>query len=240
MSQPTRRSRFAETIQFVTHLHSHTEVEAEGGLDPALALLRNWQADRLALTYADLLTQPRYSAACRFFLSDLYGARDFSQRDHDIEHLYSVMARVLPNFLLGLARNAIELNRLTRQLDQDLCDALVNHLGVSDSISSQQYAQGYRICDNYAARQKQIDLIVKVGQQVDKGTRFPLTGATLRLARAPAQRAGWMELQTFLERGFSAFKQMDSAERFLAIIQQREMRILDQIFAGDPDPFFTG
>jgi hypothetical protein len=207
------------------------------GVDPRLALLRNWQSARLSQTYQDMLASPRYSAACRFFLSDLYAARDFSQRDQDIEHLYAIMSRILPDFLLGLVRNAIELNRLTSKLDQDLINALVNHLGVIDTISPESYAQAYRICDNYAERKYQIALIVLVGKQVDKGTRIPLVSATLRLARSPAQKAGWYALQDFLERGFAAFKQMHGADYFLQTMQQREMCILDQIFSGHPAPF---
>lgn len=45
---------------------------AEGTLDPQLALLRAWQARRLAQTYADLLDEPASRPALRFFLSDLY------------------------------------------------------------------------------------------------------------------------------------------------------------------------
>jgi uncharacterized protein with WD repeat len=61
----------------------HERVQA-GPLDPKTALLRNWQSERLARTYAGFTQNPRYKPALRFFLEDLYGARDFSQRNHDI------------------------------------------------------------------------------------------------------------------------------------------------------------
>jgi hypothetical protein len=62
-------------------------------------------------------------------------------------------------------------------------------------------------------------------------------GTTLRLARKPAEWAGWADLQDFLERGFAAFKQMERAEAFLRTIELREMHILDRIYEQDPDPF---
>ena len=61
-----------------------------------LRLLREWQSERLAHTHADLLADRRFGPACRFFLSDVYAARDFSQRDHDIERMYNSMRLVLP------------------------------------------------------------------------------------------------------------------------------------------------
>ena len=38
---------------------------------------------------------------------------------------------------------------------------LVDQLGVTDSIAREQYAAGYRLCDNYDERVRQIDLITQ-------------------------------------------------------------------------------
>jgi hypothetical protein len=56
-------------------------------LDPQLVLLRLWQSQRLAQTSADRLAAPCSGPARRFFLSNLYARRDFSQRDHDVERI---------------------------------------------------------------------------------------------------------------------------------------------------------
>ncbi len=200
-------------------------------------MLRTWQAKRLSRTYADLLANPRYAPACQFFLSDIYAARDFSQRDHDIAYLYGIMSSFVPDFMLSVVRDAVELNSLSHALDQALLRALVEDLGVTDTITPELYAAGYRICDNYAERARQIEMLVELGRQVDLGARIPFVGATLRLARGPARRAGWHELQDFLERGYAAFRTMGNAKEFLNTIRQREMRILDRIFSNDSDPF---
>src|SRR5512134_4045998 len=72
----------------------------EARADPVLAqdrlLVRAWQADRLARTYADLLANPRYAAAAAFFLSDLYGPKDFSARDEAVGRIIPTMTRMLP------------------------------------------------------------------------------------------------------------------------------------------------
>jgi hypothetical protein len=213
------------------------QAAAQAGLDPQLARLRQWQAGRLSRTYADLLADERHAPACRFFLSDIYAPCDFSQRDHDLERIYNLMLRFVPPQMLKLLADSIELNQLTYSLDQALMHALVDQLGASGEITAELYAHGYRLCDNYAERVHQIELIVQVVRKVGEGARQALVGATLRLARRPAEKAGWFELYDFLMRGYTAFRQMRGGENFARTIQDREMRILDRIFANHPEPF---
>ena len=58
-----------------------------------------------------------------------------------------------------------------------------------------------------------------------------------RLAGGTARKAGWIELYDFIERGYNAFRQIKDVKAFVTTVEQRERRILDQIFAGLPDPF---
>ena len=209
----------------------------EKALDPQMKLLRAWQTERLRRTYADFLTNPRYRPATTFFLTDIYGARDFSQRDQAIEQIYQSMHRLLPESMLHTLILGMQLNELTQSLDRELLDALVNKLGVTDTIAPEQVSQAYRICDNYDERSRQIDLIVEVGQGIDRLVHIPLVGMTLRLARRPAEWAGWGEFHDILARGYEAFKGMGKADAFLDTIERRERWILERIFAGDENPF---
>jgi toxin YoeB len=52
-------------------------------MERELGILRRWQSARLAHTHADLLHSPRYQPAADFFLNELYGDRDFRQREQD-------------------------------------------------------------------------------------------------------------------------------------------------------------
>lgn len=210
---------------------SHRRVEGKG-VSPQMVVFRAWQTQRLSTTHADLLQNPRYRPACQFFLDDIYAPKDFTQRNHDIVRMHDFMLRFLPARLIRTLTLAIELNALTETLDEALLAALVEQLGVQDTITTQQYAEGYRICDNYDDRKLQIDLIMEVGLGLDRLTHVPLIGWTLHMARGPALRGGWHEMQGFLERGFAAFKHMRGAQEFLSIVQRREMDILDRIFAG--------
>ena len=235
-SIPTPKDAAQFLVQLRRHQKSIHDKKTEPGLSPQMELLRIWQSERLAYTYADLLDSRRYSSACRFFLDDIYAPKDFTQRDHDIERMYNFMLKFIPERVIHSLSLAVELNTMTNELDGAMLDAL-QQLGVTDTLSGELYAEGYRLCDNYDRRVRQIDHIVEIGRGLGKLARLPLIGMSLRLARGPAHQAGWFELQDFLEHGLSAFKNMRGVKEFLNIVEEREKRILDNIFAGATNPF---
>lgn len=204
----------------------------------ALPVLRRWQAERLARTYADLAADPRYAPAAAFFLSDIYGERDFTERDRAVERAYPVIEKTLPKAALAPIERAMELHDLSVKLDTALCAVLVDELGMKERLTEAMYAEGYRRCDNRRDRERQIELLAAVGSDLDRVVRKPLVRRMLILARRPARVAGFGELQDFLERGFDAFRHMGGAAgEFVKIIETRERRILERLFAGHPRPF---
>ena len=229
-------SGVTRAIQDLQHGKDRARAE-EQILDPQMARLRAWQSDRLRRTYADLLESRRYRPACQFFLDEVYAPRDFSRRDQDFEHLYHLARRFIPDHFLALFKALFELNTLTNELDRRLLRVLVEDLGMTDQVTPQLYAQAYRICDNYADRKYQIDLLVAVVHDVGIGARDPLVGPTLQVARVPASLGGWQEIYAFALNGYQAFKAMRHPVVFSSAIEKREMRILDQIFAGAENPF---
>lgn len=238
MAKPSNPAQLLGALRDIERLRRQRVPTA--GLDPQLALLRQWQSARLARTHADVLAHPRYRPACEFFLNDLYGARDFTQRDRDIEEMYAFMQRWVPEPLLRPLTRTVELHYQTQALDEHLLAVLTGPVGVTTAITEAQYAEAYRLCDNYADRKMQIDRIVEIGLLLEGIMRLPFIGAALALAQPPARKAGWTDLSDFLQRGYDAFKNMKNAKAFLQLIQRREMRLLDNIFAQAPDPFGWG
>lgn len=229
----------SKLIHILKNLEDHQETLFNGNqLDPQLVLLRKWQSNRLKHTYSDLLADKRYRPACEFFLSDVYAPRDFSRRDHDAQQLYESLSKYLPEALLKLLVDVINMNQVSNSLDASLLNVLKNDLGVTDLITSEAYTQAYRICDNYAQRKEQIDLLVHILRKAGNGARRPIAGISLRLAAIPARQSGWNDLYLFLLRGYQASRPMlNDLEFFINTIQLREMTILDKIFTGDPNPF---
>lgn len=206
------------------------------GLSRERFLLADWQARRLAHTYADLRADPRYAPATEFFLTDLYGPRDFSKRDADGERVAAAMHRVLPESAIRPIEAALVLNRLTHVLDAELAQMLFEIMQV-ERIDAASYAEAYRRCDQYTRRKSQIEQVDALGRQLDHVVAKPMIQLALRLARGPAHLAGLGELQDFLERGVRAFLHMSGASAFLDTIRARESDILTRIFDGDPAPF---
>jgi hypothetical protein len=209
-------------------------------LDPQLVMLRTWQSDRLVHTYDDLLANPKFAPACRFFLSDIYGPRDYSQRDHDFEALHSVLSHFLPAFAIQLLTEALAANRAAYNLDMKLLQILIDQQNVTTHITVEQYVRGYRLCDNYVERAAQIEQITRVMCQVGELAHQSMVRPFLWAARQPALKGGWDELYGFLERGYTAYKGMKDRTLFTQILHDREMKILDRIYQGDPDPFYVG
>jgi len=225
-----RLARFLDCVS-----RSRQAARADPDTANAHLALKAWQAERLQLTYADLLAHPRYRQAALFFLNDLYGARDYSQRDADVARILPKLTALLPAAALSAIADAVELDALSEQLDHELRSSLsAANVG---AITANAYARAYRTCANRQAREHQIALTHAIGSALDKLTRIAFLEATIKMMRKPAQLAGLTELQSFLERGFVTFKQMAGATDFLDTVRTRETDLMNRLFAGSGDPF---
>lgn len=232
MSQPGDGSAPASLRSHLERLRDMRGREAHGQAPPRLAEVKAWQAARLARTHADLAADPRYAKATAFFLDDLYGAKDFSGRDNAMLRIYPVMVRTLPKGAVETAALAIEVDALSEELDRRLTARLE-----PGPITEASYSRAYRQAGTRAERARQIELIDEVGRRLDRLVVAPMVYATLKLMRTPAKLLGMDELQTFLERGFEAFRRMGGADEFLARIGGREREILSRLFSGQTSPF---
>ena len=215
------------------HLQFLKELRGREQAKPTrLREVKRWQAQRLAATYADVSGEPRYEAATRFFLDDLYGPKDFSRRDQAMLRIVPVMSRILPASAVETAAMAVELDALSEDLDQRLAAALRER-----PLDARSYAEAYRASATRAERERQVALIDAVGHRLDALVKKPLVGKTLHLMRQPARVAGLQDLQDFLERGFEAFRRMQGADYFLTLVRERETEILNRLFSGEAMPF---
>lgn len=197
--------------------------------------LKAWQSDRLARTYADLLEDPRYHAAAEFFLNDLYGTRDFTARDAEVERIVPMLERMLPDRALTTLGQAMRMDFLSESLDIDMVTQL-RRLGDCDRIDDDLYRRAYRACGRRHDREEQIALIGSIGHSLDRLTHIPMLGATLRLMRAPAEKAGLTHVQNFLQSGFDAFRRMKGADIFLETIDARETGLMRGWFGEGERP----
>jgi hypothetical protein len=204
--------------------------------DPAraatLARLRAWQSARLARTYPDLSDSPRYGAAARFFLGELYGGTDAAPRDRDLKRAAGALERLLPAKALAVLKRAIALETATQRLDA----ALAAELAPDAPVTAASYAAAYANSAPRREREAQLEAILEIGATLDRLVKHVSLGVLLRLARGPAHAAGVGALQDFLERGFAAFRATGGAGEFLAAIRTRESQLLERLYAGTADP----
>jgi len=86
-------------------------------------------------------------------------------------------------------------------------------------------------------RRAQIDLIASIGGALDAAVHAPALWRLLQLSRLPAKLAGLGALQSFLERGFGAFRVLGGADDFVGSIVAQEIEVSRRLFASEPDPF---
>jgi hypothetical protein len=193
--------------------------------------VKRWQSHRLRRTYPDLFAQPRYRIAGEFFLNEIYGDKDFGQRDREALRVVPKLARMLPERAVETLLLAVELDEMSEQLDARVASHIT--LPVDDA----RYAAAYVAAGTPAERRDQIEHVEKIGRALEKLARLPLLSGMLHLMRGPAEAAGLSHLHFFLQRGFDAFKAMGPASEFLDTIRSRETVLMERLFGGDPAPF---
>jgi hypothetical protein len=204
--------------------------DAAPELGACVLALKRYQQSRFSRTYADLLASPRYGPAARFFLEELYGPRDFSQRDAQFARVVPALVKLFPDEIVATVQTLAELHALSETLDTET--AL--HLS-RPSVDAAAYIAAWQATGRRAERERQIALTLAVGESLDVLTRNPLVRNTLRMMRGPARAAGLGELQSFLETGFDAFKAMRGAREFLDDIGRRERALAAALFGAAND-----
>jgi hypothetical protein len=226
---PTTQRKLTDALGRVIDLRARLHADAE--LCARWLAVKHWQSERLGRTYADLLASDRYRESCEFFLEELYGARDFEQRDEEAQRVVPKLARMLPARAIETLLLAVELDELSEELDAGLARL------VRTPISAQRYADAYVRVGSKEQREHQIGLVHDIGRALDRLARIPMLAPMLGMMKGPAEAWGYGHLHRFLYRGFHAFAAMRGASEFLETIRRRELEINARLFAGDPDPF---
>ena len=223
-------------------LQSLAAVDAERrrrAADPALAAgvvaVKAYQQARFERTHADLFDHPRYGRATRFFVDELYGPQDFAQRDAQFSRIVPALVRLFPDDIVETVEALAAVHALSERLDS----ALAGHLGGA-APSRASYVRAWQATGEPASRRRQLELVMRIGQSLDRHTRSLMLRTSLKAMRGPARAAGLGTLQAFLEAGFEAFGAMRGAREFLATIETRETALVERLFAPDAVAAATG
>jgi len=226
MSQTEVAQRILEHLQTV-ELERRRRA-ADAALHERVVALKAYQQRRFARTYADLLASARYAGAARFFLEELYGPRDFTDRDTQFARVVPALARLFSARIVATVHTLAELHALSEQFDSEMASHLAGR-----NVDRRDYIEAWQKTGQVASRERQIALTLDVGRALDSFTRQPLLRHSLHLMRAPARAVGLSQLQQFLETGFDTFGQMHGAREFLDLIAGRERALAAALFETD-------
>lgn len=221
-----------EGQRIIEHLNvvaaERTRRARDRALGARVQAVKAYQHERFERTYADALGSPRYRQAARFFLDDLYGPHDFTQRDQQFARIVPGLVRLFPREIVRTVETLGDLHALSERFDSAMGEQLA-----SPQIEPAQYGAAWRAVGQPAERERQIGLMLQVGRALEKYTRNPVLRHSLRMMRGPATLAGLGALQGFLERGFDTFRDMGGAHEFLGMIATRERELAARLFAGE-------
>lgn len=224
-------------IADVTALRLHRA--GDPALGAAVGHIKTLQARRFRGTYADLLASPAAGPAARFFLEELYGDSDYTERDQQFGRIAGTLQTLFPQPVVATAVALAVLHAQTEALDQDMGRAWLAQPDGGQGLSpAARYAAAWRTVGQQHGRQEQLQRVLAMGADLARLTRTPGLRTMLRMMRRPAQAAGMGALQTFLEAGFDTFgqlaRQRGGVEQFLAAIEQRETALMELLFHAAP------
>lgn len=221
-------SRIREAMQTVSQLRLRRV--GQPLLEQAYLEIKRFQAQRFKSTYADLLHNLRYQRAAKFFLHELYGEQDYAQRDQQFARIASTIARLFPQAVVETAAALAEVHALTEKLDDMMAR---QWLAYPELRAYVRYIQCWRMVADRLARQRQLEVVLQLGRELDRLTRTRGLRSLLKMMRGPAAAAGLSSLQGFLEAGFDAFADMKGAADFLMLIERRESDLIAALFDED-------
>jgi hypothetical protein len=209
---------------------------AQPELQQAVQAIKRAQCQRFRHSYSDVLAHADWGSAAQFFLNELYGDHDFSQRDAQFARIAQAMQRLFPHSVVSVATALTQLHALSEQLDHAMGCAILQVVPgqVSEAVALSAYVGTWRAVGQPSARAEQLALVLRLGEELAKLTRTTGLRMMLRMMRGPAHAAGLQHLQGFLEQGFDTFSALQRSKSgvagFLALVAERESAWIDRLF----------
>jgi hypothetical protein len=226
----TKQEASAAILEHLASVDAERQLRAaDASWAARVEAIKRYQQRRFERTYADLLTHPRYAGASNFFLNELYGPSDFTQRDAQFARIVPALVRLFPAEVVRSVQALAALHALSEQLDSRM-----GRVVSKEPVDASAYVTAWQQCGDAPAREQQIALMEQVGHTLDGLTRSPVLRHSLRMMRGPARVAGMGALHSFLESGFDTFRGMRGADEFLSLIGNRERELAATLFSVPP------
>ena len=198
-------------------------------LEAAKLAVQEFQVRRLKRDFRDLRMSPEYGPFSDFFASDIYSARDFTERNESFRRLTNQFQAILGQEIYeGLIR-LLDLHALTDRLDDELAKVLID-MGVPTQFTESQYEAAYRQLDNYDERYLQIELIIESLEFTHRISQMTFIGVVLKSARIATGLFSKDRTVELLDKAYRTLRDIRNIDPLVHEIRSREITRLDRIF----------
>lgn len=237
--------------QVSRHLHTVQtlqEMALDAKLLPLIQGVQAWQTLRMQSTHQAHMSNPDTAPALAFFVEQIYGPKDFSQRDADIKRVVPKMHKYMPSKALFSLESALRLHALSYELDYVLALELKKHVTAANRqfvtpnqtdankriiINQQTYAAAFVSGHNGHLRQEQISLLEELGNNLSDAVAIKGVAMMLALSKHPARMKGLQTLHLFLQDGYKAFKKIPNSQTFMREIISKEAHLVALLFTKE-------
>ncbi|MDH4395125.1 MAG: hypothetical protein QE278_05580 [Limnobacter sp.] len=224
-----------------------SRMRSGAGLSPAITEIKNqvkiFQNKRLESTHQNLLQSENTRPAARFFLDRLYGTGSTHKRDQQVERVIPKAQRILPSVGVEVVQQVLHMDWLAEQMDVKISIQL-NELGYKPDtkLEVDAYLEAFYAAGQFEVRRQQVQAVSATGERLVRLMRFPMLKTMLSMTRGAAHKANLEDFHEFLVEGVSAFKSLQSPQKFFQAIESEEMVLLEFIssrrFKEIPEKFF--
>ena len=228
--------RRAAANRFRKYIARSNELHAGYIEDPTMLAaydrFANWQLEYLLPHFDDLHSQPGYTEALDFTMSDLAGI-GISGRDDDLERAAPAITRMLPHRALATIAAAAKMNARVLRVNLSICRHLMIDGRLPGQITEHNYYLACREASSLDECVELVHLITDLGRTLSTLIDVPMIGLTLRAMRGPAHATGFGALQEFLETGYRTFKNIPDTQYFLEVIETRMIEVFETIYLSE-------
>jgi hypothetical protein len=206
------------------------KADASVSLEEAKSAVQEFQVRRLKRDFLDMRKSEEYGPFSDFFASEIYSARDFTERNESFRRVTNQFRHVIgEEIYVGLVR-LLDLHSLTDRLDEAIAATLID-MGRPIDFSEVEYEDAYRRLDNYEERMYQIDLIIESLEFTHHVSQMTLIGVVLKSAKIATGIFSKDRTVELLERAYSMLRHIRSITYLVEEVRKREVARLDRIYA---------
>jgi hypothetical protein len=198
-------------------------------LEKTKLAVQEFQVRRLKRDFRDLRKSEEYGPFSEFFATEIYSARDFTERNESFRRLAHQFRGLLGEEIYNGLVRLLDLHSLTDRLDERMAEELIA-AGTPRSFTETQYERAYRDLDNYDERLLQIELIIESLTFTHHISQMALINVALKSARLAVGLFSKDRTVELLEHACSTLRHIKNVDFLVGEIRDREVARLDRIF----------